>query len=118
MAADQPRPTTLNFITGNANKLKEVRAILGDVAGLELQSRDVAGAEIQGSIEEVARDKCTRAAAAVRILFFPFSYGILCGCLNMHISSSRYEGEDTGGRTFIEKGHPTGLVGTRRIGSY
>jgi hypothetical protein len=63
----QPRPTTLNFITGNANKLAEVRAILGEVNGLTLQSRDVAGAEIQGSIEEVARDKCSRAAAAVSL---------------------------------------------------
>ncbi|KAJ9603243.1 nucleoside triphosphate pyrophosphohydrolase ham1 [Cladophialophora chaetospira] len=63
--ADQPRPTVLNFITGNANKLKEVQAILGDVPGLELQSRNVEGAEIQGTIEEVARDKCLRAAKAI-----------------------------------------------------
>ncbi|EXJ80272.1 Ham1 family protein [Capronia coronata CBS 617.96] len=72
------RPTTLNFITGNANKLAEVRAILftetnvvegGDNSSnkpqLVLQSRDVPGHEIQGSIEEVARDKCSRAAAVV-----------------------------------------------------
>ncbi len=61
----QPRPTTLNFITGNANKLAEVQAILAGVDGLTLQSRNVEGAEIQGSIEEVARDKCSRAAVAV-----------------------------------------------------
>ncbi|KIW16913.1 inosine triphosphate pyrophosphatase [Exophiala spinifera] len=61
----QQRPTTLNFITGNANKLAEVQAILGAVDGLTLQSRNVEGAEIQGSIEEVARDKCSRAAEAI-----------------------------------------------------
>jgi inosine triphosphate pyrophosphatase len=64
--SDQPRPRLLNFITGNANKLNEVRAILSAVPGLELQSRNVEGVEIQGSIEEVARDKCSRAARAVR----------------------------------------------------
>ena len=68
--AGQPRPNVLNFITGNANKLKEVREILGDVPGLELRSRNVEGAEIQGTIEEVARDKCSRAAKAVGRCFF------------------------------------------------
>lgn len=66
---NQPRPTLLNFITGNANKLKEVQAILSGVPGLELQSRNVEGAEIQGTIEEVARDKCARAAKAVSFLY-------------------------------------------------
>lgn len=67
MASGDPRPTTLNFITGNANKLSEVRAILDHVKGLEVRSRDVPGLfEIQGSIEEVARDKCSRAAQVVR----------------------------------------------------
>ena len=63
--SNQPRPVLLNFITGNANKLKEVRAILSDVPGVELQSRNVEVAEIQGTIEEVAKDKCARAARAV-----------------------------------------------------
>ena len=67
----QQRPTTLNFITGNANKLAEVRAILSDVAGLDLQSRDVPGLdEIQGTIEEIARDKCRRAAERVSFSYF------------------------------------------------
>ncbi|KAI1617947.1 Ham1 family protein [Exophiala viscosa] len=61
----KPRPTTLNFITGNANKLAEVQAILGEVKNLILQSKNVEGAEIQGTIEEVAVDKCSRAAVAV-----------------------------------------------------
>ena len=60
------RPKTLNFITGNANKLSEVRAILADVEGLNVQSRDIKGLnEIQGTIEEVAIDKCSRAAEVV-----------------------------------------------------
>lgn len=63
--SQQPRPTTLNFITGNKNKLAEVQAILASVDGLTLQSRNVEGAEIQGTIEEVARDKCSRAAEEV-----------------------------------------------------
>ncbi|RVX69513.1 Inosine triphosphate pyrophosphatase [Exophiala mesophila] len=67
MAASESRPTTLNFITGNANKLSEVRAILGHVEGLDVRSRDVPGLfEIQGTIEEVARDKCSRAAQVVQ----------------------------------------------------
>jgi hypothetical protein len=66
----QPRPTTLNFITGNANKLAEVQAILGEVQNLRLQSRNVEGNEIQGSIEEVARDKCSRAAEVVSLPFY------------------------------------------------
>lgn len=69
---NQPRPTLLNFITGNANKVKEVREILSIVPGLELQSRNVEGAEIQGTIEEVARDKCARAAKAVGLSFTRF----------------------------------------------
>jgi inosine triphosphate pyrophosphatase len=57
------RPKTLNFITGNKNKLAEVRAILGDVVELESQSLDLV--EIQGTSDEIALDKCRRAAIAV-----------------------------------------------------
>lgn len=74
----QPRPKTLNFITGNANKLSEVRAILADVQGLQVQSRDVPGLdEIQGTIEEVARDKCSKAAAVVSTILLS---GLLQAC--------------------------------------
>lgn len=59
-------PQTLNFITGNNNKLIEVKAILGDTIDLQSQSLDLV--EIQGSIEEVSSDKCRRAA---EIVFFP-----------------------------------------------
>ncbi|KAG0153256.1 Ham1-like protein [Penicillium digitatum] len=55
--------TTINFITGNKNKLVEARAILGDSVQLSNQSIEIT--EIQGSIEEIARDKCRKAAIAV-----------------------------------------------------
>lgn len=54
----------LNFITGNRNKLAEVQAILGDTISLKSQSLNLP--EIQGSIEEIALDKCRRAAEIVR----------------------------------------------------
>lgn len=57
------RVTKLNFITGNKNKLAEVRAILGNVIEVDNQAVDVP--EIQGTIEEIAREKCRRAAEAV-----------------------------------------------------
>jgi len=60
------RPTQLNFITGNANKLAEVRAILADT-GVELSSKALDLPELQGGIEEISRDKCRRAAEAVSV---------------------------------------------------
>lgn len=55
--------TKLNFITGNKNKLAEVRAILGTVIEVDNQAVDVP--EIQGTIEEIAKEKARRAAEAV-----------------------------------------------------
>ncbi|KAJ5931276.1 Ham1-like protein [Penicillium verrucosum] len=55
--------TKLNFITGNKNKLLEVRAILGKVIEVENQEVDVP--EIQGTIEEIAKEKARRAAEAI-----------------------------------------------------
>ncbi|KAL9007256.1 MAG: hypothetical protein Q9188_000059 [Gyalolechia gomerana] len=56
-------PSKLHFITGNKNKLAEVQAILRDVIPLDSQALDLV--EIQGSIEEISKDKCRRAAAMV-----------------------------------------------------
>lgn len=57
-------PKHLNFITGNKNKLTEVKAILGDVIELRSQALDLV--EIQGrTMEEISADKCRRAAEAV-----------------------------------------------------
>ncbi|KAA1466660.1 Ham1-like protein, partial [Dentipellis sp. KUC8613] len=52
----------LVFVTGNANKLKEVRAILSIGHPIELDSQDLNIPEIQGTTQEVALDKCKRAA--------------------------------------------------------
>jgi inosine triphosphate pyrophosphatase len=56
-------PKHLNFITGNKNKLAEVQAILSGVIDLRNQNLDLV--EIQGTVEEVTRDKCRRAAEAI-----------------------------------------------------
>jgi inosine triphosphate pyrophosphatase len=56
-------PKHLNFITGNANKLTEVKAILGDVVDLRSQSLDLV--EVQGTIDEISADKCRRAVELV-----------------------------------------------------
>lgn len=58
--------TKLNFITGNKNKLLEVRAILGNV--IEVDNQAVEVPEIQGTIEEIAKEKARRAAEAVSVL--------------------------------------------------
>jgi len=69
-------PRTLNFITGNANKLSEVKAILGDAIFVQNQSLDLL--EIQGTIEEISKDKCRRAVAAVWV----YSILLYINCIN------------------------------------
>lgn len=67
-------PKNLNFITGNANKLAEVQSILSSTP-VQLTSQNVDLAEIQGTIEEISRDKARRAADAVCMFFlFLFSF--------------------------------------------
>jgi len=51
----------LTFVTGNAMKLEEVRAILAD-SGIEIDSQDLNIPELQGTTQEIAIDKCRRAA--------------------------------------------------------
>lgn len=60
-------PSVLNFITGNANKLAEVRSILSQT-GVEVQSQNVDVPELQGTIEEISRAKCEAAAKIVRVM--------------------------------------------------
>jgi inosine triphosphate pyrophosphatase len=57
-------PRELIFVTGNANKVSEVRAMLGDTVVLQNRSLDLD--ELQGTIEEISKDKCRRAADIVR----------------------------------------------------
>ncbi len=61
-------PKELYFITGNKNKLAEVKAILGDIVMLRSRSLDLV--EIQGTIDEISSDKCRRAAEIVCMLTF------------------------------------------------
>ena len=58
-------PRALNFITSNKNKLAEVRAVLDGM--VDLRSQSVELLEIQGTIEEISKDKCRRAAEAVSL---------------------------------------------------
>jgi inosine/xanthosine triphosphate pyrophosphatase family protein len=68
----------LNFITGNKNKLAEVQAILSETA-VDLRSQAVDLVEIQGTIEEISRDKAIRAAEAVCFFVYFSSFPcILC----------------------------------------
>ncbi|KND93431.1 Inosine triphosphate pyrophosphatase [Tolypocladium ophioglossoides CBS 100239] len=53
----------VNFVTGNANKLREVKAILEPA--IEVRSNPLDLDEVQGSIEEVTQSKCRRAADLV-----------------------------------------------------
>ncbi|KAK0541592.1 nucleoside triphosphate pyrophosphohydrolase ham1 [Tilletia horrida] len=57
----------LTFVTGNANKLREVREILAAAGNFpfEVESKDLDLPEIQGDIEEVAIAKCKAAARAL-----------------------------------------------------
>ena len=54
----------VNFITGNSNKLKEVKAILEPAIQVDSKTLDLA--EVQGTLDEVTLDKCRRAADLVR----------------------------------------------------
>ncbi len=55
----------VNFITGNKNKLVEVKAILEPAIQVENQALDLK--EVQGTLEEVTLDKCRAAADLVRL---------------------------------------------------
>ena len=63
MTAPSEARHIVNFITGNANKLIEVKAILEPAIQVENQELDLI--EIQGTLEEVTIDKCRRAADLV-----------------------------------------------------
>lgn len=53
---------TITFVTGNAKKLEELRAILGNSFPLEIISHKLDLPELQGDIEEVSVKKCQEAA--------------------------------------------------------
>ncbi|KAI1339014.1 putative ham1 family protein [Xylariaceae sp. FL0016] len=64
MAAAAARPT-INFITGNANKLAEVCAIL-EPAGITVTNQALDLPEVQGTVEDVTIEKCRVAADRIR----------------------------------------------------
>ncbi|KAJ0381713.1 hypothetical protein COL26b_000391 [Colletotrichum chrysophilum] len=57
-------PPVVNFITGNANKLREVKAILEPAIVVQSQAIDLD--EVQGTVEEVTIAKCRKAADTVQ----------------------------------------------------
>lgn len=60
------RPTYLTFLTSNAGKLREFQTAMSGISDLTIVNRgDVELDEIQGSTEEIARDKCRKGAAVV-----------------------------------------------------
>ena len=65
IAMFQMSKKVITFVTGNAKKLEEVRAILGSQFPHSLVSRDLDLPEYQGSPEEVVREKCREAARRV-----------------------------------------------------
>ncbi|XP_045129700.1 inosine triphosphate pyrophosphatase-like [Portunus trituberculatus] len=91
----------LVFVTGNAKKLEEVRAILGDSFPFRLVSQKIDLPEYQGEADEVSRKKCEAAAELVK---GPVIVEDTCLCFNA-----------LGGlpgpyiKWFLEKLGPTGL---------
>jgi len=57
---------TITFVTGNAKKLEEFVAILGNNFPHKVISKDVDLPEYQGSPEEVVREKCAEAARRIQ----------------------------------------------------
>ncbi|EIN11017.1 Ham1-like protein [Punctularia strigosozonata HHB-11173 SS5] len=58
-----PEQKPLIFVTGNANKLREVKAILSSGGDpVEIDSKELDIPEVQGTTQEVALAKCKRAA--------------------------------------------------------
>lgn len=60
-------PPVLNFITGNANKLREVKLVLEPAIQVTNQAIDLE--EVQGTLEEVTIAKCRKAADIVSLSF-------------------------------------------------
>ena len=62
-------PQTITFVTGNANKLKEVRQILASDSDTEplfsVVSKSIDLPELQGEIDDIAKQKCSLASKQV-----------------------------------------------------
>ncbi|KZS91298.1 Ham1-like protein [Sistotremastrum niveocremeum HHB9708] len=55
----------LVFVTGNKNKLREVKAILESAPGFTIESQSFDIPELQGTTQEVSRAKCRQAAELI-----------------------------------------------------
>ncbi|KAG7177730.1 inosine triphosphate pyrophosphatase-like [Homarus americanus] len=75
MAATRP----LVFVTGNAKKLEEVLAILGDSFPFRIESRKIDLPEYQGEADDVSRDKCKAAGELIKA---PVIVEDTCLCFN------------------------------------
>ncbi|KAF2352382.1 Inosine triphosphate pyrophosphatase [Trinorchestia longiramus] len=69
----------LTFVTGNAKKLKEVVAILGDSFPVSIRSLAIDLPEYQGEADDVTRKKCLAAAQEVKA---PVIIEDTCLCFN------------------------------------
>jgi len=57
---------TVTFVTGNANKLREVKSILAAGSNsIQVVSQALDIPELQGSTQEIAKEKCRTAAGAI-----------------------------------------------------
>lgn len=92
----------VTFVTSNARKLAEARAILGATPALTLTSRALDLPELQGEPEDVARAKARRAAVAVGgpalVEDTSLCYDALGGLPGVYV------------KWFLEKTGPEGLV--------
>jgi len=53
------------FVTGNANKLKEFKTILGSSTSWVVDSKNLDIPELQGTTQDIALEKCRRAAEII-----------------------------------------------------
>merc|ERR1712063_209998 len=59
-----PMSKPITFVTGNANKLREVAAIVGD--SIPMTSHAVDLPELQGEPDDISKEKCRLAAEAIK----------------------------------------------------
>eukprot|EP00871_Galdieria_phlegrea_P006033 jgi/Galph1/917/GphlegSOOS_G5655.1 len=73
------KPLTITFVTGNRNKLEEVRSILSGLEGIRIESKNVDLPELQGEPQDIVREKCKLAANAIQ---GPVMVEDTCLCFN------------------------------------
>ncbi|XP_055591771.1 inosine triphosphate pyrophosphatase [Uranotaenia lowii] len=69
----------ISFVTGNAKKLEEVRAILGSKFPREISAVKLDLPELQGEVDEICKKKCQEAA---RLVKGPVIVEDTCLCFN------------------------------------